>query len=260
MKVSVITACYNSETTIEETIRSVARQTHNNIEFIIIDGNSKDNTLQIIEKYRNSVSVLISEPDNGVYNAMNKGITSASGDLVFFLNSDDIFINEKVVETFANFAKENKEGLLLGNVLMLNKYTGELYYENHKIVDRILMINSTIFHPATFFRREVFDKCGLYNETYKITSDYEWYIKYLEEGGDFKYFDTPVSLFSLGEGLSSDSNYVKLHQTERKKIRENYYNNFELKTVDLLNKFFPRKINKTTFRKNLAKWGLNKVY
>lgn len=259
MKVSIITACYNSESTIEETLRSIQKQTYKDIEYIVVDGASTDSTLQIVEKYKERVNKLVSEPDSGVYNAMNKGINSATGDLLFFLNADDVFINELVVEKFVEEARKTSTGLLLGNILMINRYTGEMYYENHKIVDKIRLMTSSIFHPATFFRKEVFEKYGLYNENNKIVSDYEWYVNYFQNGGDYKYIDSPISIFSLG-GLSSNEKHQDLHSKEYNFIKNKYFSKQDIKNTDLLKKYFSRKINKIKFRKTLAKLGLNKFY
>lgn len=259
MKVSIITACYNSESTIEETIRSVQKQTHKDIEYIIIDGASTDKTLEIINNYKDTVTKLISEHDTGVYDAMNKGIKAATGDLLFFLNADDVLINELVVEKFAEESQKTSAGLLLGNILMLNRYTGELYYEDHKIVDKIRLMISSIFHPATFFRKDVFEMYGLYNENNKIVSDYEWYVNYFQNGGNYKYINSPVSIFSLG-GLSSNEKHKELHKKEYSEVQKKYFSKQEIKKTELLKKFFPRKINKIKFRKFLEKIKLNKFY
>jgi len=260
MKVSIITACYNAEKTVEDTIKSVVKQTYSNIEYIIVDGASKDSTLAIVEKYGNLVAKIISEPDNGVYNAMNKGIKAATGDLLFFLNADDIFINELVIDQFANFAKNNPQGLILGNLILLDKYDGRIYHEKQSLIDNIQLLKSTVFHPATFFRREIFEKYGLYNEKNKIASDYEWYLNYfVKNNGNFAYLDKPVSIFSMG-GLSSNNECGKIHKEEREKIQKQYFNKFQLKNFTFLNKFFPRRLNKHSFRKTLSKLGLNKIY
>ena len=260
MKVSIITACYNAEDTIEETIRSVAGQTYTDIEYIVVDGASKDYTPAILTKYEHKISRLISEPDTGVYNAQNKGIKNATGDLIFILNADDVFINELVVEQFANFAKERKEGLILGNIILLDKYTGKVYHEKQPVIDDIQLLKSTVFHPATFFRKEVFEKYGLYNEENRIASDYEWYVNYfVKNNGDFAYLDKPISIFSMS-GLSSNEEHGKIHQSERKKIQGKYFNQKQMQSFEMLNKFFSRKINKISFRKQLAKLGLNKIY
>lgn len=260
MKVSVITACYNAEATIEDTIRSVAAQTYNNLEYIIVDGASIDGTHAILRKYEHKISKLISEPDTGVYNAMNKGIKAATGDLLFFLNADDVFINELVVEQFVDFAKNNKQGLILGDIVLLDKYTGKVYHEKQPLIDDIQLLKSTVFHPATFFRQEMFEKYGLYNEENIIASDYEWYINYfVKNKGDYAYLDKPISIFSMG-GLSSNEKHGKTHKLERKKIQEKHFTQKQIKIFETLNKLFPRKINKLSFRKNLAKLRLNRIY
>ena len=260
MKVSIITACYNSESEIENTLRSVQFQTYDDIEYIIIDGASSDRTLEIIDKYREITTKVISEPDSGVYNAMNKGINNSAGDLVFFLNAGDVFINETVVEKFANFAREKEAGILLGSILMLNRHTGENYFEKQEYIDKIQLIKKTVYHPATFFRSEVFEKYGKYNEELKIAADYEWYVNYFQNGGNYSYLDTPVSIFDLGDGLSSNAKTIEAHQQERQQILKKYFSQKELNQVRFLEKHFPRKINKHSFRKLLAKFSLNKFY
>jgi len=259
VKISVITACYNAENTIEETLKSVEKQTYKDVEYIVIDGNSTDKTLEIVDKYKNSVTKLVSEKDTGVYNAMNKGISFAAGDLLFFLNADDVFINENVLENFASFANKTKSGILLGNILLLNRYTGENYFEKQSFIDNFQLINSTIFHPATFFRREVFEKYGTYNENNKIVSDYEWYVNYFRNGGNYSYFDVPVSVFSLG-GLSSDEKHHQIHLQERENVINKYFSKNEINSVLFFSKYLPRRSKKIKFRQKLAKLGLNKIY
>lgn len=260
MKVSIITACKNAELTIEDTIRSITKQTYSNIEHIIIDGISEDNTRELVKKYPDTVTKFISEPDTGVYDAMNKGIKHSTGDILLFLNADDVLINENVIEIVAKEFKSNKSEILLGNIIFLDKYTGAIYAMKQDFVDKIKLISSTIFHPATFFRREAFEKYGYYNEENKITSDYEWYLNYfIKNNGKFKYIDTPISIFSIG-GLSSSEKYSKIHDEERKLIQEKFFSKSELKTIKILLKLFPRKINKLKFRKKLEKFGLNKFW
>ncbi|HSA06003.1 MAG TPA: glycosyltransferase family 2 protein [Candidatus Gastranaerophilales bacterium] len=260
MKVSIITACYNAEKTIEETVRSVAGQTYKDIEYIIVDGASKDSTLSILEKYKDKISKLISEPDNGVFNAQNKGIKAATGDLIFILNADDVFINELVVEQFVNFTKNRTEEVILGDIILLDKYTGKVYHEKQQLIDDIQLLKSTVFHPATFFKREVFEKYGLYNEENRITSDYEWYVNYFRKNnGNYAYLDKPISVFSMS-GLSSNEEHGKIHQTERNKIQEKYFSQKQIKIFKILNSLFSRKISKISFRKKLAKFGLNTIY
>jgi glycosyltransferase involved in cell wall biosynthesis len=108
LKISIITVCYNSAKTIERTFQSVRKQTYSNIEYIVIDGNSIDNTLKIIENYKDIITKVISEPDKGLYDAMNKGIKLAKGDIIGILNSDDVFYSNKTLEEVAFFTKKNQ--------------------------------------------------------------------------------------------------------------------------------------------------------
>ena len=116
-KVSIITVCYNSEKTIEETIQSVIAQDYSNIEYIIIDGCSSDNTMQIAEKYSGSISKKFSEPDKGLYDAMNKGINAATGDIIGILNSDDIFYTNSIISDIVNlFDRDVTIDAVYGNI------------------------------------------------------------------------------------------------------------------------------------------------
>eukprot|EP01137_Pigoraptor_chileana_P014138 Opistho-2@68415 len=120
MKVSIITVCYNSAKTIEKTIQSVISQTHPDIEYIIIDGLSSDQTLQIIEQYREGISILVSEKDKGMYNAMNKGITLATGDIVGILNSDDFFSSDTSVADIVSAFEENNSEAVFGDIAFVS--------------------------------------------------------------------------------------------------------------------------------------------
>ena len=120
MKISIITATYNSAATIRDCIQSVNSQTYNNIEHIIIDGASKDNTLEIINSLPNRVITIVSEPDKGIYDAMNKGIKAATGDIIGILNSDDFFTSDDVIETVVDTFKNNDIDALYGDVHFVN--------------------------------------------------------------------------------------------------------------------------------------------
>ena len=132
MKISIITVCKNAETTIEKTIQSVLSQSYKNIEYVVIDGASTDNTNALIKAYRNRISHYVSEIDHGIYNAMNKGIKFAKGDIVFFLNANDIFYDEFVLEKVASvFSKADIE-LLYGDVFMTDGVSEKLVHNSHE--------------------------------------------------------------------------------------------------------------------------------
>lgn len=178
MKVSIITVAYNSARTIADTIESVLSQTYSNIEFLIIDGQSTDNTIEIIKKYQNRdkrAFKWISEKDNGLYDAMNKGIRMATGDIVGILNSDDFFTSvdviEKVVAAFSeqtdavygdvHFVKDNN----------LNKCIR--YYSGAIFRPWMVKFGFIAPHPSFYIRKRVYDQYGLYDPSYKVSADFE---------------------------------------------------------------------------------------
>ncbi|WP_244369894.1 glycosyltransferase family 2 protein [Pseudoalteromonas xiamenensis] len=180
MKISIITVCYNSAAIIEDTIKSVIAQTYDNIEYIIVDGGSKDETLTIVEKYKEHVDVLISEPDKGIYDAMNKGIEVSTGEIVGILNSDDFYEREDVIRAVVeNF--DSSIDLLFGDLVFvkpenLKKVTR--YYSLPKFKRWHLRFGWMPPHPATFIRKEVYNQFGLYKTHYRISADYEFLCDY----------------------------------------------------------------------------------
>ncbi|WP_462152099.1 glycosyltransferase family 2 protein [Pseudoalteromonas xiamenensis] len=179
MKVSIITVCYNSAATIEDTLKSVVAQTYDNIEYIIVDGGSKDETLAIVEKYKEHVDVLISEPDHGIYDAMNKGIEVATGDVVGILNSDDFYETPDVITTVVK-SFDSSIDLLFGDLVFIkpqNLKKVTRFYSLPKFKGWHLRFGWMPPHPATFIRKEVYNRFGLYKTHYKISADYELFVR-----------------------------------------------------------------------------------
>lgn len=220
MKVSIITVCYNSQSTIADTIRSVQAQNYLDIEYIIVDGNSKDSTNDIVKSFGDVVSLHISEKDNGLYDAMNKGIKHATGDVVGILNSDDIYESETVIsDVVAQFSAELD--LVFGDLVFvkqdnLSKITR--FYSLPHFKPWKLRFGWMPPHPATFIRRECYTKYGLYKEGYKISADYELFVRYLlVQNLSFKHFsktlirmrDGGVSTAGLKSSLTLNSEIVK---------------------------------------------------
>lgn len=204
MKISIITVCYNSATTIEKTILSVASQTYKNIEYIIVDGNSKDNTLGIIKNHEDTISNWISEPDKGLYDAMNKGIDLATGDLIGILNSDDTFNSNTVIEEIANFHAQNNIEASIGNILQ-HKENGNIVriYSSRFWKPEKLKIGFMPPHPSIYFKRELFDKFGKYDLGFKIGADYELITRFfLKNNITWKYSGITTTAMLVG-GLSS---------------------------------------------------------
>ncbi len=183
MRVSVITVCYNSAITVRDTIESVLTQTHSNIEYIIVDGASTDNTLAIIGEYQGRITRIISEPDKGLYDAMNKGILTASGDIIGILNSDDIYENAHVISDIAaHFAVHSHSDLIFGDVVFVKHDqldTVTRYYSAQHFKAWKLRFGWMPPHPATFIRTTAYQQTGLYSLNYKISADYEMFVRML---------------------------------------------------------------------------------
>ena len=180
MKVSIITISFNANKTIEKTLSSVAGQSYNNIEHIIVDGGSKDNTLEICNSFHH-VSKIISEPDNGVYDAFNKGLKLATGDIIGFLNADDVFYYDNSVQEIVNAFSNNETDIVYGNLDYIN--------ENGKVIRNwisrpyeIGLIKKAWMpaHPTFYCKKEVYDRLGGYNDSFKIGGDFELCLRFLE--------------------------------------------------------------------------------
>lgn len=183
LKISIITVSYNSEKTIYDTIKSVYNQDYDNIEYIIVDGNSSDNTTNIIKEFEpkfNGKIKWISESDKGIYDAMNKGLMMATGDIVGILNSDDFYTSNNVITTVANAFNNNKIDAIYADVHFIKDNNPEKIsrYYSSKIFKRWLMrFGFMPAHPSFYIKRECFDKFGLYNTSYKIVADFEFLLR-----------------------------------------------------------------------------------
>ncbi|WP_281637379.1 glycosyltransferase family 2 protein [Flavobacterium marginilacus] len=219
MKISIITVCYNSSNTIEKTILSVKNQTHKNIEYIIVDGNSKDQTLAIIQKYKEVVSKWISEPDRGLYDAMNKGIAMASGDLIGILNSDDVFNSTFVIEEIVDFHEKYDVDASIGNIVQ-RKENGKIVrlYSSKYWNPEKLRIGFMPPHPSIFFKKGLFPRLGVYDLGFKIGADYELITRFfIKNKISWKYSGIVTTSMLVGGLSSSGSSSYKLITKEIQK-------------------------------------------
>tara|TARA_A100001234_G_C12639692_1_gene391457 strand:+ start:2147 stop:2899 length:753 start_codon:yes stop_codon:yes gene_type:complete len=180
MKITVITVCKNSEKSIEKTIKSILNQKYHNVEYIIIDGQSIDKTLSIINTYKNSISKIISETDDGIYSAINKGIKISTGDVVSILHSDDVFYDEMVLSDVArNFQENNNLECLIGTTIMKMKFKDYVLrkYSPINFKKWMFYIGISPPHPSMFVKRSIYNKYGAYKENYKIAADFEFYLR-----------------------------------------------------------------------------------
>lgn len=212
MKVSIITVCFNSEKTIEDTLKSVQSQTYSNIEYIVVDGMSKDRTNEIVAKYSDIVSVHISESDKGLYDAMNKGLSLATGDIIGILNSDDIFADQSAIQRIVDMLGEH-DGV----------YGDVGYYSESDFNDKKRHYSSKGFtkdkfsrgmmpaHPSFYVRKSCYDRVGQYRTDLKIAADYDMLLRifYLKDTS-FIYIEKEIVKMRLG-GVSTSSfmsNYI----------------------------------------------------
>lgn len=222
MKISIITVCKNAEQYIEQSIQSVIEQTYQNIEYIIVDGDSQDRTKEIIGKYADQISRFISEPDSGLYQAMNKGIRYASGDFICFINADDYLIDATAIQDAATFLNNNPScDFLYGDI--------EVRYSPEKKIlvqavppDKVAeeLVCGCIPHQASFARADLFfSKIGFFNEGYRISSDYEWFLRLIQnETVKLCYFPRVITSY-YAAGLSSQ---VRLSVPESYRIQNQF--------------------------------------
>lgn len=197
MKISIITVSLNAAETIEKTILSVLNQTYEDVEYIIIDGGSKDGTVDVIRKYADRLSYWVSEPDEGIYYAMNKGIQKSSGDIIGIINSDDWYednIFERIVTTFETGSCD----AVYGN-MMVHESNGTKYLFEKRTIDTIWY--RMIPHPTLFLKKDCYDKYGLFDTKYKIVADYELALRMYVSSVRFLRIDDTIAHFSMG-GLS----------------------------------------------------------
>lgn len=205
-KISVITVTYNSEKTIEDTIRSVCAQTYKNFEYIIIDGKSADQTLEIISQYEglfDGKMKVVSEKDTGIYNAMNKGIRRATGDIVGLINSDDCY-DKRAFEWIAQEYSKRQERLLVinGDAVRIS-IDGDPIFRYH-YTQRSIENKAYMLHAAMFATKAVYDKIGFYDERYRLAADYDWQNR-VHEDVEISYVLCPQVLSYMREGGASDS-------------------------------------------------------
>ena len=226
IKLSIITINYNDATGLKKTLDSVAAQTYANIQYVIVDGNSSDNSKNIILDYAEKTKNLnheilwISEPDKGIYNAMNKGIRMATGDYIQILNSGDLLASNNVTERMVCQLSQNDEsvGILYGNMIKANaqgKVVGKSGYTEYSLRQ---FYQSTLNHDCAYIRKDLFEEYGLYDENLKIVSDWKWYLQAIGLGRvKPMYVDIDVTIFDDG-GISETN--LALRNAERRQVLE----------------------------------------
>ncbi len=209
IRISVITVCYNAEKVMEDTVRSVLSQDYDNLEYIIVDGASSDGTLSIIRKYENDKRInWVSEPDKGIYDAMNKGIAMAEGDYIQFLNAGDVFIDVHVVRRMAVFLRQNATDIAYGHILYRypDDSVRQRSYTQFCASKFYYLLGDCINHQAIFAKRECLEKG--FDISYKICADREWMLRMKKAGYKFQASNLVICEYSLSEESISIKNRV----------------------------------------------------
>ena len=215
LKVSIITATFNSASHIADCVKSIHFQTYNNIEHLIIDGASKDKTLEIIKATPNRIEKIISEPDKGIYDAMNKGIQAATGDVIGILNSDDFFADKDVIAKIANEFLEDSE---------LEAVYTNLYYVQQNDPSKIVrhwisgpFKKKSFFkgwhppHPTLYLRKDVYDKYGLFNLNFPLAADFELMLRFFEKH-NIKTKHLPITTIRMRLGGATSKNWENVRK------------------------------------------------
>jgi len=204
--ISLITVCYNSAATIERTIQSVANQSYSEVEYIIVDGASSDATVEIINSYDEVISQWISEPDKGIYDAMNKGIALAKGEVIGFLNADDIFADNTVLFSVAKEFEDEKLEAVFGDIefvkngKVLRKYSSR-HFHPRNFADGLMPA-----HPSFYARKSLYNQCGNFRTDFKIAADFDLLLRMLKVyPANFKYL--PLTFVKMAPGGVSNQSF-----------------------------------------------------
>jgi glycosyltransferase involved in cell wall biosynthesis len=226
MRVSIITINYNDVQGLERTIKSVQEQTATNYEHIIIDGGSTDASKELMESYKNNFSFYSSEPDHGVYDAMNKGILKATGDYLLFLNSGDTLWNNQVMDRVFPHLTDGAD-IVYGNLFMVSIDLPSFKHTYPSILDFNFFKNTSLGHPATFIKKELFDVYGHYRTDLKIVSDWAFFLRTIcIEKVSYKKIDVVVSNFYEG-GISTSADFTELRKQEIKTVLLDHYDLYD---------------------------------
>lgn len=242
MKISIITVCYNSAATIESTIKSVTSQDYPNIEYIIVDGGSTDGTLDIINRYT-SVSILVSEPDHGIYDAMNKGIGLATGDVIGTLNADDFYIDNSVVSGIAQaFEDTSVEACFADLVYVSQDNTDKVvrYWKSQNYKAGLFKQGWMPAHPTFFTRRNVYEKFGVFDLSFKIAADFELLFRFIEKNKiRTLYLPRVIIRMRLGGTTNKSLKNILIQNNEIIRVLRAHYKNFS-QTQFWVSKFLNR--------------------
>jgi glycosyltransferase involved in cell wall biosynthesis len=239
MKVSIITVCFNSAQTIERSLLSVKTQDWSNIEHIVIDGASDDATLEILHLHKVSLSHLVSEPDSGIYDAMNKGLKLATGDVICFLNADDYYSSSSVISHVVRRMQDDNLDAFFGDVGFFKPKSCNYIYRRYSSAyfrpDRISW-GWMPAHPALFLRRRVVSRVGFFKTDYKIAGDFEYIVRiFYSRHVDYRY--DPIIFVHMQAGGSSTRNWRSKLLLNHEVLRACYENGVNTNLLKIISKY-----------------------
>lgn len=249
MKISVVTVCYNAEASIEQTLRSVASQTHPDVEHIVIDGCSTDGTLGIIERHRSRLARVVSEPDQGIYDAMNKGVKLATGDIVALLNADDVYTDETVLAHIASVMENEGLDACFGDAAFFRPHDPDRCvrrYHSSRFKPERIVSGWMPAHPTLFLRRHVYEKFGYFRTDYKIAGDFE-FVARIFHGDTLRYRYLPEVLVHMRTGGVSTAGWKNTIRLNREVLRACRDNGLRTHMLSILSKY-PAKLLDFVFK------------
>lgn len=228
MKISIITIAYNSGHSIADAIQSVLSQTYPDIEYVIVDGKSKDNTVEVVKSFGNRISKFVSEPDKGIYDALNKGIRMATGDVIGFMHSDDLFAADDIIEKVATlFAKNNVDSIYGDLEYVYKNDTNKVlrYWKSGEFSIRKLKMGWMPPHPTFYVKKAVYDKYGLFNTNFRIAADYDTILRFLGKHRISTMYLPEVMVKMRVGGASNRSlkNIIKKTKEDMQAIQDNQF-------------------------------------
>lgn len=248
MKISIITSVYNNQQTIQDAIESVLSQTYSNIEYIIVDGGSTDGTVEIIRSYGERITKFVTEPDKGIYDGLNKGIKMATGDVVAFLHSDDIYAsNDILVKIRESFWSDDIDGVYGDLVYTPKNDTSKVlrYWKSQPFEMKMLKFGWMPAHPTLFLKHSVYKQFGEFDLTFRIAADYDFMLRVLKSGINVNY--CPEVLYKMrigGESNKSIRNVIQKSREDLRALRKNEVGGMwtlGLKNLSKINQFVRRK-------------------
>jgi len=245
MLISVITVCFNSSCYIESAIKSVLSQDYDEVEYIIIDGGSTDGTLDIIKQYRTHITHLVSESDSGIYDAMNKGLKIATGDVISILNSDDFYMDSNVLSRVSDlFSHNEKIDLILGGVDFIHPKdlnSPVRHFPSKNFKPWKMRFGFMPPHPGAFIKRETYLEVGYYRTNYLIASDFDWFVRslFVHECNFLVVDDVYVRMRVGGVSTSGfKASYISSKEMSLSLSTQGIFSSFVLVSVRIIPKFF----------------------